>query len=115
MLLSGMDFMPTKTSHHFLRNKGKRSTAIFAKKQEFSNFPDNKDKPNFELKISNKIIAQSAIAILGLGFVDAGYSGDWSRIGVISRETEDVLKIAAFLVVPFCLFVIFSLARNPDK
>ncbi|RWV83839.1 hypothetical protein GW17_00054503, partial [Ensete ventricosum] len=28
------------------------------------------------------------------------YSGDWSRIGVISKETEDLLKIAAYLVTP---------------
>lgn len=26
--------------------------------------------------------------------VDAGYSGDWSRIGAISKETEDSLKQA---------------------
>jgi len=33
------------------------------------------------------------------------YSGDWSRIGVLSKETEELLKLAAFLVVPLCIFL----------
>lgn len=40
------------------------------------------------------------------------YSGDWSRIGVISRGTEDLLKTAAFFVVPLCIFVIFFLFKS---
>ncbi|EPS64943.1 hypothetical protein M569_09846, partial [Genlisea aurea] len=50
------------------------------------------------------------IGIFALGFIDAGYSGDWSRIGVISTETEDFLKAAAFVVVPLCIFAIISLS-----
>jgi len=42
------------------------------------------------------------------------YSGDWSRIGVISKETEDLLKLAAFVLVPFCIFLIFSFSREPE-
>jgi hypothetical protein len=42
------------------------------------------------------------------------YSGDWSRIGVISKETEDLLKLAAFAVAPFCIFLIFSFSREPE-
>ncbi|XP_028062325.1 uncharacterized protein LOC114265709 [Camellia sinensis] len=50
---------------------------------------------------SSTIIAQKRELVLGLGFIDARYSGDWSRIGVISKETEDLLKLAAFVVVPW--------------
>ena len=32
---------------------------------------------------------------LSLGFIDAGYSGDWSRIGAISEETESALRALA--------------------
>ena len=31
--------------------------------------------------------------MLTAGLVDAAYSGDWSRIGVLSPETEDALKL----------------------
>ncbi|XP_021734657.1 uncharacterized protein LOC110701326 [Chenopodium quinoa] len=109
MLLSGNSFLCTHISH---RKKGKRFLTTFAKKP---NFPENKQNPNFKFKISSKLLTQSAIGILGLGFVDAGYSGDWSRIGVISKGTEDLLKIAAFLVVPLCLFAILSVAKNPEN
>ena len=36
--------------------------------------------------------------------VDAGYSGDWSRIGAISKELETELKGIAPLVGGFHLF-----------
>ena len=42
------------------------------------------------------------------------YSGDWSRIGVISKENEDLLKFAAFIVVPLCIFLIFSISKEPE-
>ncbi|KAL8223110.1 hypothetical protein R6Q57_020509 [Mikania cordata] len=61
-----------------------------------------------------KILSQAAVAVLGLGFIDAGYSGDWSRIGVISTENEDFLKVAAFVVVPLCLFIILSISKVVD-
>ncbi|CAO2836561.1 unnamed protein product [Amaranthus hypochondriacus] len=115
MLLSGKTFVSTKLSHHFFREKSQRFITTFSKKPQFSDSSDNKGNPNFGLKISNKLLAQSGIAILGLGFVDAGYSGDWSRIGVISKETEDLLKLAAFLVVPVCLFLIFFINRQPEN
>ncbi|KAD4180086.1 hypothetical protein E3N88_28677 [Mikania micrantha] len=61
-----------------------------------------------------KILSQAAVAVLGLGFIDAGYSGDWSRIGVISTENEDFLKVAAFVVVPLCIFIILSISKVVD-
>ncbi|ONK60084.1 uncharacterized protein A4U43_C08F14010 [Asparagus officinalis] len=57
------------------------------------------------LKISRALAVKSATVIFGLGFVDAGYSGDWSRIGVISKETEELLKMAAYGIVPLCVLV----------
>jgi hypothetical protein len=34
-----------------------------------------------------------------LGLIDAGYSGDWSRIGAISKETELVLQKLSLIVI----------------
>lgn len=44
-----------------------------------------------------------AVFLVVLAGVDAAYSGDWSRVGVISKSTEDTLKplfiaLAAFHV-----------------
>ncbi|XP_031489758.2 uncharacterized protein LOC116257282 [Nymphaea colorata] len=69
-------------------------------------------------RVSTALIARSAIAVVALGFIDAGYSGDWSRIGVISRETEEVLRQAAYFVVPLCLYLIFKFSveeETPSK
>ncbi|XP_026410392.1 uncharacterized protein LOC113305587 [Papaver somniferum] len=63
------------------------------------------------LRIPKIFFVQSGIAVLGLGFIDAGYSGDWSRIGVISEENEELLKVAAFVVVPLCLYLILSISH----
>ncbi|CAN0853900.1 hypothetical protein LINGRAHAP2_LOCUS5758 [Linum grandiflorum] len=62
-----------------------------------------------------KLVASSATAVLALGFVDAGYSGDWSRIGAISKETEDLLKVASFLVVPFCVLIVISISKQDES
>ena len=35
---------------------------------------------------------QGAVALVVLAAVDAAYSGDWSRIGAISGETEEALR-----------------------
>ncbi|KFK29667.1 hypothetical protein AALP_AA7G163100 [Arabis alpina] len=75
-------------------------------------FPEKSNEKRFRIKVPNIILAQSAITVLGLGFIDAGYSGDWSRIGVISKETEELLKIAAFLVVPLCIFLALSFSNE---
>ncbi|WOK97829.1 hypothetical protein Cni_G06537 [Canna indica] len=61
----------------------------------------------FSIRLSRAMIARSAVAVFGLGFLDAGYSGDWSLIGAISKETEELLKSAAYLVAPLCLLLIF--------
>ena len=41
-----------------------------------------------------RLVGLSFISVLGfLGVADAGFSGDWSRIGVLTPEQEDVLKL----------------------
>ncbi|KAI3462612.1 hypothetical protein Pfo_019275 [Paulownia fortunei] len=85
-----------------------------AKKKDFSENSSKENKGLFPLKLSSsRILIQSAIGVFALGFI--GYSEDWSRIGVISRGTEDLLKAAAFLVVPLCLFVIFPLSKKDHE
>lgn len=49
---------------------------------------------------------------LDVGMIKFRYSGDWSRIGVISRETEDLLKVAAYVVSPLCIFLIFAISEE---
>lgn len=56
--------------------------------------------------------------VLSLSHVDKfsmfRYSGDWSRIGVISKDTEDLLKLSAFIVFPVCIFLISSFSRKQE-
>ncbi|XP_051132030.1 uncharacterized protein LOC127252065 [Andrographis paniculata] len=103
----------------FHRNNGRRTSVLpsAAKKDSSTEVPSKKSQALFQLKLPNstcKLVAQSAAAVFALGFIDAGYSGDWSRIGVISRGTEGLLKVAAFLVVPLCLFLIISLSGKDE-
>ena len=39
-----------------------------------------------------RVPLQGAVALIVLAAVDAAYSGDWSRIGAISKGTEEALK-----------------------
>uniref|UniRef100_A0A0R0FKQ6 DUF7887 domain-containing protein n=1 Tax=Glycine max TaxID=3847 RepID=A0A0R0FKQ6_SOYBN len=80
-----------------VRKNGRRFVTTLAKRNESQ---EKSKGPSFTLRVSKSTIARGAIGLFGLGFVDAGYSGDWSRIGVITPQTEDLLKLAAFLVVP---------------
>lgn len=54
--------------------------------------------------------AQALTIVLTLGFLDAGYSGDWSRIGVLSEEAESALRVAAYGVVPFSLLLLWIIS-----
>ncbi|KAI3858522.1 hypothetical protein MKX03_018819 [Papaver bracteatum] len=91
----------------------------FSRKQDVSSDDQNvsmtsKQNPSTilsALRIPKIFFVQSAIDVLGLGFIDAGYSGDWSRIGVISEENEELLKVAAIVVVPLCLYLILSFSN----
>ncbi|XP_016738922.1 uncharacterized protein [Gossypium hirsutum] len=76
----------------------------------------NQQLPKFQLKVSNTVIARYLkCVVIRAGRCTFRYSGDWSRIGVISKDVEDLLKIAAFLVVPFCIFLVSSFSKQtPD-
>ncbi|KAK4337624.1 hypothetical protein RND71_042111 [Anisodus tanguticus] len=93
----------------------RHATISFAKKREFSENQEVQEISICYLKIAKKFLPKAAVGIFALGFIDAGYSGDWSRIGVISKENEDLLKIAAFFVVPLCLCVIFSFSKKTES
>ncbi|CAM8945826.1 unnamed protein product [Rhodiola kirilowii] len=89
------------------RNGGRRGKMVVAKRR-----PEESKKGELKFPIK-KILSQVGIGVLSLGFIDAGYSGDWSRIGVISKEAEDVLKAAAFVVVPICMYVVYMISQEP--
>lgn len=50
-----------------------------------------------------RVWLQGAVAVGLLGLVDAGYSGDWSRIGAISKETELQIQQAVQVIAAFHL------------
>lgn len=52
---------------------------------------------------------------LDVGIIKFRYSGDWSRIGAISRDTEELLKVAAYVVSPLCLFLIFAISGEENN
>lgn len=80
---------------------GNTRAPITIKRSEFLTSPD--------------FFVQLGIFVLAAGFVDAGFSGDWSRIGVLSPETEEELQWAAIGVVPLAATLIWSIyKRNRD-
>ncbi|XVF47858.1 hypothetical protein PTKIN_Ptkin03bG0144300 [Pterospermum kingtungense] len=97
------------------RNDRRFVTKITGKRKEVGGSSKTKQPPSFPLRVSNTILARSVVAVFGVGFIDAGYSGDWSRIGVISKGVEEMLKIAAIIVVPLCIFLIFSFSSEPSE
>ncbi|KAH7665244.1 hypothetical protein IHE45_13G020700 [Dioscorea alata] len=114
--LSRMIIIPDSKIKPHVQSKrnGKHHGALWAKKPHL-NSNSHAEEPTFiSLRVPNVFLARAAIAVFSLGFLDAGYSGDWSRIGAISKETEDLLKFAAYLVVPLCLLLIFSIS-DKDK
>ncbi|XP_019170849.1 PREDICTED: uncharacterized protein LOC109166340 [Ipomoea nil] len=92
------------------RRKYAAASIAFAEKRDLAE--NNQQKPIFPIKLSKTLLAQSVLGVFALGFIDAGYSGDWSRIGVITKESEHLLKISAFFVVPLCLFLIFYSSKK---
>ncbi|KAG2553891.1 hypothetical protein PVAP13_9KG627400 [Panicum virgatum] len=73
------------------------------------------DRAGGSLLLSKSVLLRSGVALFALGFVDAGYSGDWSRIGAISKDTEELLRRGAYVVVPLSLALIFSLSQDSNK
>ncbi|CAL5391871.1 unnamed protein product [Camellia sinensis] len=116
MLITQRSVISNILTHMVVKKNGTkfRSSIVVSQKKELGEKSRDKQEPIFSLRLSNTILAQSAVTVFGLGFIDAGYSGDWSRIGVISKETEDLLKLVAFVVVPLCLFLIFSFSKKQE-
>ncbi|CAK8532252.1 unnamed protein product [Lathyrus sativus] len=85
----------------------------FSKKKDVQD-NTNESQPFSSLRISNSNLVRAAIGVFGLGFIDAGYSGDWSRIGVITQQNEEFLRLAAFLVVPICVLFVFRVPKEPN-
>ncbi|XP_065004813.1 uncharacterized protein LOC135636748 [Musa acuminata AAA Group] len=99
MIVSGKSFAPRfRWFPHLLPCSSNRRLLKPARaKKENIGGDSQAGETTFSLRASKAVLARSAVVLFGLGFLDAGYSGDWSRIGVISKETEDLLKIAAYL------------------
>ncbi|XP_043696010.1 uncharacterized protein LOC122646504 isoform X2 [Telopea speciosissima] len=113
MLITERSFISCSFCSYLVRkSNGRKFRPIWAKKRDLTENSRTQLESIFPLRVSNVLIARSAVAVLALGFIDAG--GDWSRIGVISRESEDLLKTAAFFVVPLCVFLIFSLSNQEE-
>jgi hypothetical protein len=47
-----------------------------------------------------------------VAFVGGRYSGDWSRIGALSRETEAALRTAAYVVVPLSAALVWVIGKR---
>ncbi|KAI4335511.1 hypothetical protein L6164_014149 [Bauhinia variegata] len=109
MLVTGRSSILTSLTPYLSAKKNGTSFAkTLAKKRDSQESIKTPHQSFLPLRVSKSTLARAAIAVFGLGFIDAGYSGDWSRIGVITPESEQLLKLAAFLVVPFCVFLIIT-------
>ncbi|GMP88797.1 hypothetical protein CsSME_00040645 [Camellia sinensis var. sinensis] len=51
-----------------------RSSTAVAQKRELGEKLRDKQDPVFSLRVSNTILAQSVVTVLGLGFIDAVYT-----------------------------------------
>ncbi|CAM0871922.1 unnamed protein product [Alopecurus aequalis] len=98
--------VPTRGRHHLLRPRSS------AKKS-----PEEERGANALSGVlrSKSLLLRAGAVIFALGFVDAGYSGDWSRIGAISKDTEELLKLAAYAVVPLCLALALAVPGDGDS
>ncbi|KAK4257589.1 hypothetical protein QN277_007157 [Acacia crassicarpa] len=114
MTASSVVFISSTPSYPSVNKNGRKFRKVFAKKRDLQENPTTQQKSLFPLRLSKSILSRSAIAVFGLGFIDAGYSGDWSRIGVITPQTEELLKVSAFLVIPLCVFLILSITEEPN-
>lgn len=74
MLITKDTFIFNTLPPYFFHIKnGRNFRSTVAQKREVSKKGTTPPQPIFPLKISNTFLARSAIAVLGLGFIDAGY------------------------------------------
>lgn len=74
MLITERGIVPNICSYLFLKKNGRKSgtTKVLAQKRDLGENSRKQEGPIFPLRFSNTILAQSAVAVLGLGFIDAG-------------------------------------------
>lgn len=72
MVVTENSFIPiTNLSSYVVVSKnGRKFAPTLARKRDLPE--TSKKKPSFPLRVSNTTLAQSAIALFGLGFIDAG-------------------------------------------
>lgn len=67
--------------------------------QNDTNVPFNLDLTNPLIKKSVTVYIPALICVLILMYIDAAYSGDWSRIGLITPSQEEFLRQFAIISV----------------
>ncbi|CAK9215920.1 unnamed protein product [Sphagnum troendelagicum] len=92
------------------RRQHKISTPRAEKRNEDGSIEDD-DSSNSSF-LSMELLLQTVIVVFTLGFIDAGYSGDWSRIGALSKEKEELLRIAAYGVVPLSAATVWAIGNR---
>ncbi|KAJ9526920.1 hypothetical protein V8C86DRAFT_2527880 [Haematococcus lacustris] len=59
---------------------------------------------------------QMVVLLAQLALVDAAYSGDWVRVGVISTDVEQVLqKVVLFIAVAHCMVGVITAYVAPSR
>ncbi|XP_028067843.1 uncharacterized protein LOC114270507 isoform X3 [Camellia sinensis] len=75
MLITERSVISNILTHMVVKKNGTkfRSSTVVSQKRELGEKSRDKQEPIFPLRVSNTILAQSTITVLGLGFIDAGY------------------------------------------
>lgn len=73
MLVTAKSSFGNFASHLLVKRSGRNSKTTLAQKREVSDDTKPQQNSKFTLRVSRSFLAQSAIAIFGLGFIDAGY------------------------------------------
>lgn len=80
--------------------------------QDTSDDVGDAQKPEQPFFTRPSLLLQAALGLFASGLVDAGFSGDWVRIGVFTRDTEALVQRAAYLLVPAAVAAILVIQRR---
>ncbi|KAL7198911.1 hypothetical protein ACSBR2_021244 [Camellia fascicularis] len=74
MLITKRSVISNIFTHMVVKKNGTkfRSSIVVSQKRELGEKSRDKQESIFSLRVSNTILAQSAVTVLGLGFIDAG-------------------------------------------
>lgn len=81
------------------KNKVSKSRSKSKVTQIDTKVPFGLDLTNPLIKKSLTVYIPALICVLILMYIDAAYSGDWSRIGIISKSQEEFLRQFAIISV----------------